>query len=103
MQTRISKPVVVVIAVLTIASLMLSACGGAGGKDLLNTVKARGILRVSTDPNYKPQSFLNEKGELDGFDIDVAKEVAKRMGVKAEFTTPDWDLITSGNWGGRWD
>ncbi len=103
MQTRISKPVVVVIALLTIASLMLSACGGAGSKDLLSTIKARGVMRVSTDPNYKPQSFLNEKGELDGFDIDVSKEVAKRLGVKVEFVTPDWDAITGGNWGGRWD
>jgi len=100
---RIRKPVVLFIALLTIASLLLSACGGAGAKDLLSTVKARGAMRVSTDPNYKPQSFLNEKGELDGFDIDVSKEVAKRLGVKVEFVTPDWDAITGGNWGGRWD
>jgi len=33
----------------------------------------------------------------------VAKEVAKRLGVKVEFITPDWDLITSGSWGKRWD
>ena len=103
MSHRIQRPVVLVIALLTIASLLLSACGGAGAKDLLSTVKARGTMRVSTDPNYKPQSFLNEKGELDGFDIDVSKEVAKRLGVKAEFITPDWDAITAGNWGGRWD
>ena len=72
-------------------------------KTLLDIIKARGVLKVSTDPNYKPQSFLNEKGELDGFDIDVAKEVAKRLGVKVEFVTPDWDIIVAGNWGGRWD
>jgi polar amino acid transport system substrate-binding protein len=92
-------------ACLAALSLVLSACGATAPKqdDLLSQVKARGVLRVSTDPNYAPQSFLNEKGELDGFDIDVAKEVAKRMGVKVEFVTPDWDLITSGNWGGRWD
>jgi polar amino acid transport system substrate-binding protein len=103
MLTRLSRPALLAIALLTIASLVLSACAGAGSKDLLSTVKARGSMRVSTDPNYKPQSFLNEKGELDGFDIDVAKEVAKRLGVKAEFMTPEWDAITGGNWGGRWD
>ncbi len=91
-------------ALLAVLSMALSACGGgAKANDLLSQVKTRGALKISTDPNYAPQSFLNDKGELDGFDIDVAKEVAKRMGVKAEFTTPDWDLITSGNWGGRWD
>jgi polar amino acid transport system substrate-binding protein len=103
MSNRISKPVTLAIALLTVASLMLSACGAAGSKDLLSTIKARGTMRVSTDPNYKPQSFINDKGELDGFDVDVAKEVAKRLGVKVEFVTPDWDAITGGNWGGRWD
>jgi len=72
-------------------------------KDLLDIVLEKGTLVVSTDPNYAPQSFLNEKGELDGFDVNVAQEVAKRLGVKLEFVTPDWDMITAGNWGGRWD
>jgi len=73
------------------------------GKDLLDEVMAAGKLVVSTDPNYAPQSFLNDDGELDGFDINVAQDVARRMGVEIEFTTPDWDIITAGNWGGRWD
>jgi peptide/nickel transport system substrate-binding protein len=71
--------------------------------DLLDQVTAAGKLLVSTDPNYAPQSFLNDKGDLDGFDIDVAKEVAKRLGVEVEFVTPDWDMITGGSWGSRWD
>ena len=75
----------------------------SGEKDLLDEVKAAGKLVVSTDPNYAPQSFLNDAGELDGFDVDVAKEVAKRLGVEVEFVTPEWDMITSGNWSGRWD
>ncbi len=74
-----------------------------GAQEPLATPKERGKMVMSTDPNYAPQSFLNDKGEMDGFDIDVAKEVAKRLGIGLEFVTPDWDLITSGNWGGRWD
>lgn len=92
------------LTVMTALALLVAACGQAAApKGLLGTVKARGVMKVSTDPNYKPQSFLNDKGELDGFDIDVAKEIAKRLGVKAEFVTPDWDTITAANWGGRWD
>jgi peptide/nickel transport system substrate-binding protein len=75
----------------------------AEDQDLLDQVMAAGTLVVSTDPNYAPFSFLNEDGELDGFDVNVAQEVAARMGVEVEFTTPDWDMITGGNWGGRWD
>jgi ABC-type amino acid transport substrate-binding protein len=57
--------------------------GGEGGKDLLQEVKDRGMLRVSTDPAYPPQSFQTESGDFKGFDIDVAEEIAKRLGVEA--------------------
>jgi polar amino acid transport system substrate-binding protein len=69
----------------------------------LEDIKSKGQLVVSTDANYAPQSFLNDKGQLDGFDIEVSKEVAKRLGVKVKFVTPDWDLIVAGKWGARWD
>ncbi|MDY7040603.1 MAG: ABC transporter substrate-binding protein [Chloroflexota bacterium] len=72
-------------------------------KDLLDEIMEAGKVVVSTDPNYAPQSFLNDAGELDGFDVNVAQEVAERLGVELEFETPDWDLITAGNWGSRWD
>jgi polar amino acid transport system substrate-binding protein len=72
-------------------------------KDLLDEVMEAGELGVSTDPNYAPQSFLNDAGELDGFDVEVAEEVAARLGVKVRFETPDWDMITPGGWAGRWD
>jgi len=73
----------------------------AGG--LLEKVLKAGVLKVSTDPNYAPQSFLKPDGTFEGFDIDVANEIAKRLGVKTEFQTPGWDTITAGSWGGRWD
>lgn len=71
--------------------------------DLLALAKARGKLIVSTDPEYPPQSSLRPDGTYEGFDIDVATEIAKRLGVDIEFVTPGWDLITAGGWGGRWD
>jgi peptide/nickel transport system substrate-binding protein len=74
-----------------------------GAEDLLDEIMAADTLVVSTDPNYAPWSFLNDDGELDGFDVNVAQEVAARMGVELVFETPDWDMITGGNWGGRWD
>lgn len=73
----------------------------AGG--LLEKVLKAGKLIVSTDANYAPQSFLKPDGTYEGFDIDVATEIAKRLGVKVEFVTPGWDTITAGKWAGRWD
>jgi polar amino acid transport system substrate-binding protein len=59
---------------------------------------------VSTDPAYPPQSSLNEQtGEYEGFDIDVATEIAKRLGVDVAWEAPSWDVITAGSWNGRWD
>jgi polar amino acid transport system substrate-binding protein len=77
--------------------------GGGGGGDLLQEIKDRGTIRVSTDPAYPPQSFLNDQGEYEGFDIDVTEEIAKRMGVEVEWMAPSWEVITSGSWNGRWD
>ncbi len=83
--------------------LSLTACGGGGSGDLLAEIQERGTIRVSTDPNYAPQSSLNANGEFEGFDVDVAREIGERLGVEVEFVTPDWDVITAGSWGGNWD
>ncbi len=72
--------------------------------DLLARICKDGVIRVSTDPAYPPQSFLNEEtGEYEGFDIDVATEIANRLGVDVAWETPSWDLITAGGWNDRWD
>ncbi|MDH4102470.1 MAG: transporter substrate-binding domain-containing protein, partial [Thermoleophilia bacterium] len=78
-------------AVLAVLTLMLtlafsvSACGGSdeSANDLLASIEEKGVLTVSTDPAYPPQSELNEDtNQYEGFDIDVATEIAKRMGVE---------------------
>jgi polar amino acid transport system substrate-binding protein len=77
---------------------------GSTGNDLLAKIQADGVIRVSTDPAYPPQSSLNEEtGEYEGFDIDVATEIAKRLGVEVQWETPAWELITAGGWNDRWD
>jgi polar amino acid transport system substrate-binding protein len=98
------------LAAAILAVLAVTACGGGGsassgdgGGNLLQEVKDLGTLRVSTDPAYPPQSFQANDGTFKGFDIDVAEEIAKRMGVEVQWITPSWDVITAGNWNGRWD
>jgi polar amino acid transport system substrate-binding protein len=89
-------------AALLAGLLLIAACQQQGG-DLLDTIKANGVLRVSTDANYAPQSFLNDQGEFEGFDIDVSKEIAERLGVDVEFKTPTFDLVQAGGWNNQWD
>jgi polar amino acid transport system substrate-binding protein len=83
------------------AASAASAAPVAGG--LLEKVLKAGKLVVSTDPNYAPQSEQLPDGTYQGFDIDVATEIAKRLGVRVEFVTPKWEVITAGGWSSRWD
>lgn len=111
---------VLVLAIL--ASLVLAACGGQAesqADNLLDAVRERGYILVSTDPNYEPQSFLNTSGtrpsdtncpsdalttaEMQGFDVDVAKAIGDHLGVETCFATPSWDAITAGSWADKWD
>jgi polar amino acid transport system substrate-binding protein len=80
------------------------ATGETAGEDLLARIQSEGVIRVSTDPAYPPQSSLNEDtNEWEGFDIDVATEIASRLGVEVAWETPEWTAITSGGWSDRWD
>jgi polar amino acid transport system substrate-binding protein len=72
--------------------------------DLLAEICDKGVLTVSTDPAYPPQSkYLPKEDKYVGFDIDVATEIANRLGVDVAWETPSWDVITAGGWNGRWD
>lgn len=86
-------------ASLAMTFAVLPAHAGA----VLDRVMSTKTLKVATNANWAPQSFVNDKNEMDGFDVDVAKEIGKRLGANVEFVTPGWDIITAGNWQGRWD
>lgn len=70
--------------------------------DHLQRILDAGVIRMSTDPAYPPQSEL-VGGEIVGFDVDVGREIATRLGVDFALETPDWVLVTAGSWGNRWD
>jgi len=115
----------IALSVLPLLGLSLAACGGDEGTtdsaapsgdgdgvcattdatgDLLAEICDKGTLTASTDPAYPPQSSLKvQTGEYEGFDIDVATEIANRLGVEIAWETPPFDAITAGNWNGRWD
>jgi len=74
------------------------------GTDALAQVCASGKLRIATDPKYPPQSSFNVQTQTwQGFDVDVATEIAQRLGVEPELQAQKWDVITAGSWNDRWD
>ncbi len=57
-----------------------------------STIK-KGELIVAAEGTYSPYSFYDEKGELVGYDVDIAKAVAKKLNLKIEFLTAPWDAM----------
>jgi len=109
---------------LTLTAWLWSGCARAetptpAANDLLQNVLSNGKLIVATDAEYPPQSELVANGtraaqtkcaaneytaqEFRGFDVEVAVEIAKRLGVEACFVAPPWAQIIGGGWDGRWD
>ena len=56
------------------------------------TIK-EGILTIATEGTYAPFSYYDDKNELKGYDIDIAREVAKKLNLKIEFLTAPWDAM----------
>lgn len=77
--------------------------------ETLDRVMATGTLRMPNESEWPPYSFTNEQGVYTGFDVEVAEEVARRMGVRLEILLkPDgsyftWEEQTTGQWGGNYD
>lgn len=83
--------------------LALTAATQAFAGTTLDRVESRKELVNVLMESYPPFSFLNEQNQLDGFDVDVAKAVADKLGVKLRLETPSWDVIAAGRWSGRYD
>ena len=90
------------IAALIPAILAGTATAAFAGETLDRVMKNKVLVEV-TDQAYPPFSFIDESGEVVGFDVDISKEIAKRLGVEYKVETPSWEIIVAGNWNGRWD
>lgn len=69
---------------------VLSGCS----KNTINTweeIEKRGYIIVGLDDTFAPMGFRNNSGELVGFDVDLAKEVGKRLNIEVRFQPIDWD------------
>jgi len=81
--------------------LILLMVSGCGSDDKESNSIGKDKLVIGIDESFAPMGFRNESGELVGFDVDLAKEAARRLGVAIEFKSIDWDKkeaeITSGN------
>lgn len=77
--------------------------GAAWAGSTLDRIHETKVIKVATAANWPPQSFLGPDNKLQGFDIDVATEIGRRLGSKVDFVTPEYGIITAGRWSNRWD
>ncbi|NIE68454.1 transporter substrate-binding domain-containing protein [Burkholderia sp. Ax-1719] len=75
----------------------------AHAEDLLDSVKQAGVLKIGLEGTYPPFDSRNSSGELEGFDVDVAKAVAAKLGVKPEFIPTEWSGIIAALQAGKFD
>lgn len=87
-----NKKVIAILIVLVIIVAGFFIVQNKGDKSLA-TVKEKGKFVVGLDDNFPPMGFRDEGGNIVGFDIDLAKELAERMGVQVEFKPVEWDGV----------
>jgi cystine transport system substrate-binding protein len=88
-------------ALLAVALVAMSAPASAA--DLLATVKARGTLKVALEGTYPPFNYKEKNGELAGYDVDVARLIGGKLGVKVEFVSSEWASILAGLSANKYD
>ena len=75
------------------AGVLLSGCGNKDSAPAAQSAAAPAMptkIVIGLDDNFPPMGFRNEKNELVGFDISMAQEATRRMGIEAEFKPIDW-------------
>ncbi|MGE8043914.1 cystine ABC transporter substrate-binding protein [Pseudomonas monteilii] len=61
--------------------------------EALATVEKNGVLKIGLEGTYPPFSFADENGALAGFEVELAKAIAKQLGVEAKLQPTKWDGI----------
>lgn len=71
--------------------LVLAASVAVAADNSLDYIKGKGVFVLGLDDSFPPMGFRDKSGEITGFDIDLAKEVCKRMGVELKLQPIDWN------------
>ena len=101
----------------SIAAVVLAACGGEGSNSasstpaqsgaasgsLIERINNKGTITVGTEGTYAPFTYHDKDGKLTGYDVEVTRAVADKLGIKVEFKETQWDSMMAGLKAGRFD
>jgi len=82
--------------VLTLMAVCILSISAAGYAEDLAKVKKKGEIAFALTGQYPPFNFVDEDNKVTGFDVEIGKEIAKRIGVKGTPITTAWDGIIAG-------
>lgn len=93
------------------ASAMLAGCAASGkpaesteaAGDQLARIQAKGEIIVAMEGTWAPWTYHDESDQLVGYDVEVAKAIAEKLGVTASFVEGEWDGLLAGLDAGRYD
>lgn len=97
------RMIVVMLAVFMLASVLTMAVSAKGSDDLLETIQERGTIIVGLEGDWAPWSYVDENDELTGYDVEVAKAIADKLGVEIQIVPGEWDGLFAGMDAGRYD
>ena len=76
---------------------------GDSADDLLAQIKERGNIIVAMEGTWAPWTYHDEDDNLVGYDVEVAQNIAEKLGVEVEFVEGEWDGLLAGLETGRYD
>ena len=97
------------LALLLSAALLTLSLAGCAAKpaetegDLLSRIRSRGSIIVAMEGTWAPWTYHNEADELVGYDVEVAQNIAEKLGVSVSFVEGEWDGLLAGLDDGRYD
>ena len=86
-----------------LATLALAFTHAYAADSLLERINAHGTVTIGTEGTYAPFTYHDESGKLTGYDVEVARAVADKLGFKVDFKETAWDAMLAGLKAERFD
>ena len=87
----------------TASSTAASASASAAAANKLEAIQSNGKLVIALEGAWQPWSFHDESDTLVGYDVEVSRAIAEKLGVEPEYVESDWDSLFAGLDAGRYD
>lgn len=104
MSASLRRTLLAVMLLVTVlaAGSVITACG-TSESNKADRIQSAGVLRVGTEGVYAPFSYHDQNDQLVGYDVDIAKAVGDKLGVKVEFVETPWDSMFAALEANRFD